>query len=285
MTKLLAFVALLLSFSNACAQRAVEERRAVIANGFVRIFMSSGSVAVKGWDRDSIVATGTVYEPEGERFVVGVTPKGAKISLWSDDQKLKASALTIWVPEKSQLWVKTTDANISVSGVKGSVDLFSVSGSIEVTGGPSATYAETMAGSITFRAKTTAARLKTAGGAIRVEGNAEDLNAVTVSGSIDVGKLSFGRARLESVNGELRYFGSLGKSAVLEMTNHGGGIELALPAAVNGEFVVSQYSGEFVDKLSGRKRTSREFKFATGKTPFARITLRTFKGRIVLRKF
>ncbi|HUP90594.1 MAG TPA: DUF4097 family beta strand repeat-containing protein [Longimicrobiales bacterium] len=285
MKKLLALFALLLSFSDAYAQRTVDERRAVVPNGFVRIFILNGSVSVKGWDKDSIVATGTVYEPDGERFVVGVTPKGAKISLWSDEQKLKPSNITIWVPEKSQVWVKTTDANISVAGVKGGLDLFSVSGTIDVTGAPAPTYAESMAGNITFRAKTSSARLKTAAGAIRVDGYAEDLNAVTVSGSIDVAKLSFIRARLESVDGDIRYFGSLNKSAVLEMINHAGGIELALPGNVSGEFLVSQYSGDFVDKLTGRKRTSREFKFATSKTPFARITMRTFKGRIVLRKF
>lgn len=294
MKKLVAvLVMMLLLVGRAQAQRTVDERRAVVPNGFVRIFLLNGSVTVKGWDKDSLAVTGTVYEPPGERFGVGVTPKGAKLGIWSDsEQKLKPSNITVWLPRRSQVWVKTTDAAIAVSDVTGGLDLFSVSGNIDISGTPAEAYAETMGGDITLRANTSSARIKTAAGALHVSGSIADLTAVTVSGPIDVAKAAFSRARLESVDGDIRYTGAFSSGALLDVTNHAGLIELVMPVKVSADFVVSQYSGQLQEEFGLGKKLSggapykaREVAFTLGQTASARVTLRSFKGMISLRKF
>lgn len=285
-------LALLLFAGSASAQRKIDERRAVVPNGFVRIFTLSGSVTVIGWDKDSLAVTGTVWEPSGDRFAIGVTPKGAKLGLWSDtDQKIKPSDITVHVPRLSQVWVKTTDASIRISDVTGGLDLFSVGGSIEIAGAPAEVYAETMAGQIGLHANTASARLKTAAGALQVSGSISDLTAVTVSGPINAASVTFARARLESVDGNIRYTGMLSAGSSLEVTNHAGAIDMLLPRAVAASFSVSLYAGEMRDAFgigrklrSGKGTKARELKFSLGKLPAAYVTLKSFKGRVELQK-
>ena len=285
----LAFVAFFAG--SASAQRKIDERSAMVPAGFVRIFMVSGSVTVSGWDQDSLVVTGTVFEPAGDRFAVGVTPKGAKMGLWTDlEAGLKPSHIHVRVPYRSQVWIKTTSADIRVSNVAGGVDLFSVSGTIDVSGSPREVYAETMGGDIALNATTRAARLKTASGGLKVSGAVNDLTAVTVSGPIDVTRLGYQRARIESVDGAIKYAGRPSASSAMELSNHAGSIDLLMPRDVASAFSLSLYSGEFVDefgvaaKFFNPKQKTREASFSLGAKSNARVTLRSFKGRVALRR-
>jgi hypothetical protein len=278
--------------NSAVAQRKLNERRAVVPNGFVRIFLLSGSVTVIGWDRDSLLVTGSVSEPVGDRFGIAVSPKGAKLGLFSDvETGVGPSHITVRVPHRSQVWVKTTSADIRVSAVLGGLDLFSVSGSIDVQDAPREVYAETMGGEISLHATSSVARLKTAGGALRVSGSIADLTAVTVSGPINVANPDFQRARIESVDGDIRYAGTIPRGSGLDITNHAGAIDLILPADVSADFAVSLYAGELIDEFGARKKLmrgdkakAREVIFALGEKPTARVALRSFKGRVALRK-
>lgn len=291
MKKLLfAFVMLALSSSSAFAQRQLNERHAVVPNGFVRIFMLSGAVTVIGWDKDSLVVTGRVFETDGNRFGIGITAKGAKMGMWSELDEGKPSSIVVYVPRRSQVWVKTTTAGIRVRDVTGGLDLFSVSGVIEAGGSPRELYAESMGGSISLNTTTSTARIKSAAGDLSVNGAISDLTAVTVSGRIDVNGNNLTRARMESVDGDIRYTGNLASGSVIEMTNHAGAIEMRLPGTASADFSVQSYAGAFdVEGLNiGKKWSSplkgRELTFALGGKPTARVTLRTFKGGIALRK-
>src|SRR5687767_5571244 len=172
-------IALLLhtAVEQAHAQRKVNERRAVVPSGFIRIFAQQGEVQVVGWEKDSLYVSGTVVDPPGERFSVGITKQGAKLGVWGEEEAdAKPSNITVYLPRRSQVWIKTSGANITVMNIEGGLDLFSVSGAITVSGAPREVYAETMGGEISFaNARTTSARLKTASGGIRVSGEASDI--------------------------------------------------------------------------------------------------------------
>ena len=287
---IIAFLAL--CTNGALAQRKLNERRAVVPNGFIRIHLLSGTVNVIGWDKDSLAVTGTVWEPAGDRFAVGVTPKGAKLGLWSDsDAPTKPSNITVYVPTRSQVWVKTASADARVNGVTGGLDLFSVSGSLTINGAPREVYAETMGGDVVLDATSSSARLKTAAGAMRVTGNISDLTAVTVSGGIDVANASYTRARVESVDGNIRISGALPRGSGLDVTNHAGAIELQLPADASADFSISIYAGELIDQFGVTKKMygmskvkGKEMVFTLGGKPQSRVSLRSFKGRIGLYK-
>ena len=277
---------------NAHAQRKISERRAVVPNGFIRIFAQQGQVSVAGWDKDSIYVTGTVVDPPGERFSIGVQKQGAKLGVWSEEESdAKPSNITIYLPKRSQVWVKTSGASISVSSVDGGLDLFSVSGAITVSGTPRQVYAETMAGEINLQnARTASARLKTASGAIRMSGDVSDVTAVTVSGDINSSLTSFGRARLESVDGHIRYYGAVPNSSVIDLINHAGAITMVIPSQTSADFAFNLYEADLVDEFGIKKRwmssklKAKEMTFGLGDRPTARVMIRSFKGPVALRR-
>ncbi|HEY0672339.1 MAG TPA: DUF4097 family beta strand repeat-containing protein [Longimicrobiales bacterium] len=286
------FALLLGAASDAVAQRKVNERQAITPGGPIRIIAQHGEVKVFGWAKDSIAVIGGVHETQTSRFNLNVFKDGAKLGIWVEEgEQLRASVLHVYVPKTSQVWVKTAGANINVAAINGSLDLFSVTGSIGVSGTPRAVNAETMAGNIDINVQTPAARLKTASGVIKVGGTTDDITAVSVTGDINIGLQSFGRARFESVDGQIRYYGAVPPAAVLDVVNHAGGITLVIPPATAAEFAFNLYDADLNDEFGIRKRwmmsskaKAREMTFGIGDRPSARITIRSFKGQVSIRR-
>ena len=134
---MLILVLLGVTAQHAAAQRKINERRAVVPAGFIRIAVPEGEVRVIGWDRDSLAVIGAA----ATGFTVEITKQGAKVGHWSDsDTKAGHSTVTVYVPARSQVWVKTAGAAISVASVTGTLDLFSVSGSVTVSGNASVNF-------------------------------------------------------------------------------------------------------------------------------------------------
>lgn len=289
---LCAALLLLLGVQAAQAQRKLNDRRAALPAGFVRIFMLSGQVNVIGWDRDSLVVTGIVHETSQEKFMIGTTAQGAKLGIWSEHEAaLQPANITVYVPARSQVWVKTTSATVNVSNVAGGVDVFSVSGNVTVSGAPRALYAETMGGAINSSVSSASARLKTASGAIKSSGSVADLAAISVSGDIHAAPARFGRARFESVDGHIRYYGAVPAASVMEVINHAGAITLVIPARTVADFAFNLYEAELEDEFGIRKRwmlsegyKAREMTFGLGDGPAARITISSFKGPVYIRR-
>ena len=276
--------------ADALAQRKLDERRAVVPAGFIRIFVHGGSIKVIGWEKDSLYVTGAVQE-QGDKFIVEATKLGARLGYWGEGKQANAN-IVMYVPRGSQVWVKTSAANVDVANVNGPLDLFSVTGSLTVAGTPRSVYAETMGGTINLMNATTAsARLKTASGEIRMSGTVADLTAVTVSGNINAAFQSFGRARIESVDGQIRYFGVIPPAAVMDVINHAGSITLVIPPSTSADFAFNLYEADLVDEFGIKKRwmmsnkmKTKDMTFGIGDRPTARVTIRSFKGPVSIRR-
>ena len=274
---------------HAVAQRKINERRAVVPAGFIRIAVPEGEVRVIGWDRDSLAVSGAA----ANGFTVEITKQGAKVGHWSDaETKSGSSTITVYVPARSQVWVKTAGAAIAVSSVTGTLDLFSVSGSVTVSGNAREVYAETMGGAINLNnVKSSAVRAKTASGVIKANGDVADLTAVSVSGDINSSMSSFGRARFESVDGQIRHYGPIPDAAVLDVINHAGSITLVIPPKTSADFAFNLYEADLTDEFGIKKRwmmsnkfKGKEMTFGIGDRPNARVTIRSFKGSVAIRR-
>lgn len=276
------------SAAHAIAQNRIDEHHAVVPAAFIRIAVPQGDVSVIGWDRDSLVVTGTA--PAG--FDVQITRQGARVGFWNDVPASVKAQVTIRVPLRSQVWVKTSDATIQVGGVTGGLDLFSVTGAITIGGAPREIYAETMLGEVKLtNVKTATARVKTASGAISASGQIADLTAVSVGGALHVAATTFGRARLESVQGEINYSGAIPEGAVVDVINHAGPITLNIPAHTAADFTFNLYEADLQDEFGIKKRwmmsnkfKAREMTFGIGDRPTARVTIRSFKGQVSINR-
>jgi hypothetical protein len=271
------------------AQRTVEQRAAA-GSGPVRIHNMVGSVRVIGWDRDSIVVTGTVQESPTERFIFHVGEGGAKMGVWdAGNVKLRPSHLEIRVPSASTVWVKAAGSDITVEGVTGSLDLYAVSGRIEVTGSPSEIRAESMSGELHIDTHSRSVHAKTATASITLRGQLNDLTATTVSGDIAVVDASLQRGRFEAINGDIRFSGSVDANTTLDFITHGGAVELAVPRDASAEFLIATFEGGFEDRFgvrttaTGSQLKGREIRFRLGDSGIGgQVSVRSFKGRVLL---
>jgi hypothetical protein len=274
------------------AQQKIAHRFAVTPTASIRIFGDVGSLRIVGWDRDSVVLTGTL--PTGARMDAsrggqsGKPATGMKIYVEVPRAPAPDAKLEIRVPARARVWAKSGSADVDVTGLTGGLDLNIVGGSVRVACSPAELQVESMDGSVTIEGSPAWLRAKTATGDIVLRGGSDDAGLSTVSGGLRVGEGRFERGKFTSVTGPIVFAGDLARAATLDFDTHGGPIELRLAPRLDAEFDVATVTGSIENTLSGRRpiagREGRgmELGFTSG-TGRARVLVRSFKGNIYLR--
>jgi len=274
------------------ARVSIERRSAVTADVSIRLSGAITSLRIVGWDRDSLVLTGTM--PEGWRFDGGVvkTPGGvgraAKYFVDTpNDLYPTGAAMEVKVPAGARVWAKSGSADIQVSGVTGGLDLNIVGGSVTVSSSPRELNVESMDGKVRVLAGASWLRVKTATGDIEVRGGSEDAGLSTVSGTVRIADGRYERGKLETVTGDIIYEGDIGSKGSVDLTTHSGRIELRLPPKPNLELDAATVTGTIENGVTssrpipGREGRGMELGFSSG-TGDTRVVVRSFKGNVVL---
>ena len=282
--------AILLLASPLVAQKKVERKQALGMEAALRIHNMVGSVIVHGWNKDTVLVRGTLGA--GDSFYMGGGYTGAKMFVESvNERDPKPTRLEIWVPARVRLWVKTATANIEISDVAGGLDLYVVSGTIDVTGSPRELNAEAIDGDIHITGSPPWVRAKSASGAITFQGSSSDAALSTVSGPIrvDGGNGVFERTKIETVTGNVTFAGRLDRSGAFDFDSHGGTIDIAIPEKTGATFSVVTIAGSITNKLSKKNPTPGRFGrgaelVAEEGGGGAKVSVRTFKGPVTLRR-
>ncbi len=265
------------------AQQPFHRGHAFDQDGAVRILALEGSIRVIGWDRDSVDFRGTIAD--GLRpFAMG-NRSGYKMSTYEGVVTTSApSHLTVRVPTGAQLWIKTTNAKVTIEGLNGALDVFTIGGAIDITGSVDALVAETLRGALTVRGRMGWLRLRAGSGAVQLHDLvARDLSVSTVTGNIS-GAWQAERSRMESMSGnvDLTFRGIAGAAA--EIDTHRGTVTVRTPSP--RDVVVRLYSqqGAITNRWTSNlprplTPSGNELEFGQG---FAKLTVRTFAGAIVL---
>ena len=259
--------------------------RAVEPTAGFKIYNPAGAVRVVGWDHDSIEVRGRVAR--GERFYFGGSARGGKLGIEerADARDSGASDLVIYLPRRAQLSVKTASADITGADVSGS--FFTVSGTIHLSGAATSVDAESMSGNVSLDVSAPWVHARTGDGHLLLRGSPQDADVSTVSGTLDVASQAILRGRFASVSGEIHYVGTPPPGAVLEFSNHSGGVACLLPRGAGGVFELTTVTGDIVNGYTplrpitqpGRGRTLRVNLGGAG----GHVSVRTFKGTIRLR--
>lgn len=258
-------------------------------DGGIRIHNHLGSIRVVGWARDSVAVRGTLGR--GASFFGGGTRRGIKLGVEGRaDASSTPTTLTIYAPARAVIVVRGAATDIVVEGLAGSVDVSCVTGQVQVTGDPTELIAEAMEGRLEIIGSPGVLRAKTAGAALRWEGTAADATLGSVSGRVDVHGGPLGRARIETISGDVLLDAALRPDADLVIESHSGSVTLrasrGLPtrisvdaAQVDGEGISS--SSGFVD---GKRQPPRMIDLGSSKgvPPGAMVTVRSFKGAFKL---
>jgi hypothetical protein len=280
----LALVALVATPVASGAQERIDRGYPLGAKGSVKIFNFAGSISVIGWERDSVSVTGTLHY--GARFFGGGGRDGIKLGVESGiSTKSVGGDLVVRVPATSLVWVRGAQTGVSVEGVIGSVDVGTVSGRVRVSGAPSELIVETMDGALDIEGSPGILRAKTAAGALTWRGAGTEAALSSVSGRISAEGGPLGRARIETISGDISVLAALRGDAMLTIESHSGSVELRLPKGVPTRVTadVSTLSGPGIKPAaavaSPKRAAPRKLDFnGAGDGEAAEVTVRSFKG-------
>lgn len=278
-----------LGAAPAAAQQKVDVRRAVTRDVYVRLNGAFSSLKVTGWQKDSLVMTGSL--PKESRFEPAMGSSsapapGLKFYIEGAQDAPISGSLELFVPFGATVWAKSGSAAIDVTGITGGLDLNIIGGSISVSGNPRELNIESMDGSVTVNGAPTWMRVKTATGDVTVRGDCTDLGVTTVSGTVIVRAGSFERTRVESVTGNVTFGGFVTRAGTLLIDSHSGTIEMQIGKA-SLDIDATTITGNIINNVStrrptpGREGRGEELTLSLG-TGEARATLRSFKGNIRL---
>jgi len=276
------------------AQQKVDIRRATTGDVSVRLGGSIGSLRIVGWDRDSVSITGAL--PAGVRMDGGFggdgrsPSRGVKFFLDSPNDAATATAtLELRVPRGARVWVKSGTADIDARDVTGGLDLNVIGGKVTVNASPRELQIEAMDAAVTIDGTPEWLRAKTASGDITLRGGSNDLGLTSVSGALRVEGGSVARARLETVTGDITFAALTSAAGALDVDSHSGTVDLALTEKSGFTLNASSITGTIENRFdktrpsTGREGRGAELGIDAGNAS-ARITVRTFRGKIVVHR-
>jgi DUF4097 and DUF4098 domain-containing protein YvlB len=286
-TTLVALLATLPAIS--CAAESVDRTVPAEANGEVVISNVSGTVTVRGWDRNEVRVTGQLDEGV-QRLDVETAGSGrvvVKVVLPRGNVQDGEANLDVQVPKNSTVEVSAVSADVSSRGVLGTQRLNSVSGEVSADVAGDNSSVRSVSGDITVRGggKPVALRISSVSGNIDASNLAGKLDLVTVSGDAraQVGEASDIRGRTTSGDLELR--ARLVRDGRVDVEAVSGDMELKIAAADGVALEIESFSGDIVGCLA--KGVERVSKYGPGKRlnyrsgdAGARVRAKTLSGDV-----
>ena len=253
----------------------VDRKVAADANGEIVISNVSGSIDVRGWDRNEVQVTGHLgdgverldLETSGGRTVVKVVlPRG---NSHDGDADIEVS-----VPRNSRVEVSAVSADVSSRGVLGTQRLKSVSGEVTADISGDESEVRSVSGDVTVRGNGKPIRLRVASvsGSLDLTNAAGSVDVVTVSGDarVQMGDTNDVRGRTTSGNLEVR--AKLTREGRVDVEGVSGDIILRLSAPGGLSTEIESFSGDINGCLADN--VERVSKYGPGK----RLNIRTVES-------
>jgi len=254
---------------------AVDRKVIATANGEVVISNVSGSVEVRGWDRNEVQVTGHLdddvqrldVESNGGRTIIKViVPRGG-----SNDS---SAILEVQVPKMSTVEVSAVSADVASRGVLGTQRLKSVSGEITADVAGNDSEIRTVSGDLTVRGsgKPISLRVSSVSGSLDLSNGAGKLDVVTVSGDarVQMGEATEVRGRTTSGNLDLR--ARLARDARVELEAVSGDLTIRVPGSEGLSADIESFSGDIHGCLA--QNVERVSKYGPG----VRLNIRTVES-------
>lgn len=257
-----------------------------------------GSVRIVGWDRMQLRVEADHRNDEE----VLLERRGAKWLLvpeaWrrdSDDFELRlpdmarvrvvgaeppSVDLVVSMPAGMGLVVESPHGDVTVEGVRGSLDVTSMLGDITVDGAGASMRLRSMVGQIEVRGASGRTTIEAATGRVEVRASAGELRVETTTGDVLLEELETVDVEVTSLGGNIGFQGVLPSGGRYDLSTHSGDVELALEDAPNAQFSVRAFRGSIVSDLSTEPLSEEgraEFTVGDGS---ARVRLESFSGRI-----
>ena len=217
------------------------------------------------------------------------------IEVRSRRNRMGESEFRVQVPVGTRVIARNVSGDVTVTGMKASVEARSVSGSIHVEDAADRVTLETVSGDVVGSGLAGPIRAQSVSGDVKLSGLAGDLDVESVSGEISLRDAKSGNVRAGTVSGGIEYRGTIDKSGRYEFKSHSGDVDLAMPEGAGASFTVSTFSGSIDSSIpmtlqpsdetrsTGRRAKSKSMEFSLGGGG-AHVSVRTFSGDITISK-
>ncbi|MGH7477764.1 MAG: DUF4097 family beta strand repeat-containing protein [Longimicrobiales bacterium] len=268
-------------------QQRVDTTLAVRQGASLTVDARQGSVSVSTWDRDAVrvvaaigrggrSARGPAVEVRGSPGAVRVGTAGHAHNTRVDYQ--------LFVPRWIDLRVDAQNASVQIDGVEGEVAVGTVQGAVQVRGGRNYVGVTSVGGSIQIAGVRGRVEAETVNQGIRVSDVRGDVSVETTNGGIVLEGVTGSSVRAETVNGGIRYQGSLADGGFYRFASHNGSVIVTVPGPPDARVSVMTYNGNFESEFPLQltsMQQSRTFNFTIG-TGSARLEMESFNGTVRL---
>jgi DUF4097 and DUF4098 domain-containing protein YvlB len=253
----------------------IERKVAAQPNGEVVISNVSGTIDVRGWDRNEVQVTGhlgrsverlDLDSSDGRTVIKVVLPhRGARDG---------DAVIEVQVPRGSSVDVSAVSADVSSRGVQGTQRLKSVSGEVTADIAGNESEVRSVSGDVTVRGvgKPSSLRVSSVSGSLDITNIGGKIEVVTVSGDARINASEATEIRGRTTSGSLELFGKLTRDARVDVEGVSGDLTLRLAAPGGLSAEIESFSGDIQGCLA--KGVERVSKYGPG----TRLNLRTVES-------
>jgi DUF4097 and DUF4098 domain-containing protein YvlB len=253
-------------------------------NGAVEIRLHAGEIIVTGWSRTEVKVRGT---SERGQLRVEASPSHIEIGARTIRGRLGDTRVEVSVPEGTRLTVSGNSADVSVRGVKGEVEVTTMSGDVVIDDASSRVGFESVSGDVEISRIQGDLRGEAMSGEVDVTDVTGEVELETVSGDLTLHNVRSKYVRAESVSGSVEFDGRTEAGGRYDFASHSGDVRLLLPAALGAMISVETFSGtidsDFPITLQPGQRHGKQFEFQVGDGG-ARIDATSFSGGIYIQR-
>jgi DUF4097 and DUF4098 domain-containing protein YvlB len=243
----------------------------------------AGEVVVRGWNRDEVRVTAQ----HGSRVKISVRPSenGVRVSS-SSSSGTPSVDYDISVPAWMPIRITGQFNYVQVEGTQADVSAETVRGDIRVKGGSGIITLKSIEGEVHVEEAKGRISVSSVNEGITVTRSSGEINAETINGEIAITDAKASGAEATTVNGDVRYSGTIADNGLYRFNTHNGDILMGVPERLNATVSVRTYQVDFESTFpvnAGEVRRGRRQTFTLG-SGSAQIELESFGGEIQLRR-
>jgi DUF4097 and DUF4098 domain-containing protein YvlB len=243
---------------------------------------NAGEVVIRSWDRDQL----RVQARHSSKTTIDIQTAGNAVTIQA---RGSGSAVDYDITAPSWLPMKVSGQflYIGIEGAQNEVAAETVRGDIVVKGGSGFVSAKSIQGEIIVEDAKGKINASSVNESIRITGGSGEIVAETTNGDITLTRVDAKSADVTTVNGDLRFEGTVSSGSHYRLSTHNGDITMVVPETTGATFSVRTYNGEFHSnlptKVVGEMRRGRRTTYTLGDGG-AEIELESFGGTIRLRR-
>ena len=249
-----ALLAALAAATDARAGSPINASHAATADGQVEVSNVRGRIQVEAWDRNEVQVTGTLgegsdfsLEGSDSHLVIEIKTEGGDDWSWFGSRgPHEDTLLEVKVPRRTSLEVDGVSADVVVTGIAGAkeLDVESVSGDVEVQGDAERVEVSSVSGDARVTSKTRRAKLETVSGDLEAHGISGSLAAESVSGSMTLEAEQLDDADLSTVSGDVDLDVGAVTGGRIRVESMSGEVSLLVPASLSARIEAETFSGK-----------------------------------------